>query len=185
MSRGAQENARVKKDITEAVFVLLKSKEFSEITVTDIVTEAKVARASYYRNFETKETIVEGFIDSIYQELAVTTDGEPNFNTFYSYEMLVQRFEHSLTCLLQKKSYILALYKNGFGSLVLEIMNHYIEEVAGDMPRTSIERYKLYFVAGAAFNVLIKWLEGGAVESPREMAKACAGFIGGGVVAKQ
>lgn len=103
----------------------------------------------------------------------------------FSYDGLVKRFEYSLTCLLQKKAYILALYENGFGSLVLEIMNRYIEDAAGDMPSSSIERYKLYFVTGAAFNVLIKWLEGGAVESPREMAKACAGFVRGDILIKE
>lgn len=180
MSRGAQENERVRKEITEALFTLLKQKEFSEITVTDIVSEAKVARASYYRNFETKEAIVEEYIDSVYRELAQSGQAPaPNLNRFYSYDALVKRFEHSLTCILQKKAYILALYRNGFGSLVLDIMNRYIEDAAGDMPSSSIERYKLYFVTGAAFNVLIKWLESGAVESPHEMAKACAGFMQG------
>jgi hypothetical protein len=64
----------------------------------------------------------------------------------------------------------------------LEILNCYIEEVAGDMARSSIERYKPYFVTGAAFNILIKWLEDGAVESPLEMAKACARFLRGDIV---
>jgi len=184
MSRGAQENARVRKNITEALFVLLNKKDFSEITVTDIVTEAKVARASYYRNFETKEAIVVEYMESIYRDLA-TFGVELDFDMLLKYDELVRRFEHSLTCLLQKKSYILALYKNCFGSLILEIINRYTEEVAGNMPRTSIERYKLYFATGAAFNVLIKWLEGGAIESPLEMAKACAGFLFGDIVTKK
>lgn len=181
MSRGTQENERVRKKIMEALFTLLKRKEFSEITVTDIVTEANVARVSYYRNFETKEAIIEEYVDSVYRELAENSVQE----LVFSYESLVRRFEHSFTCLLRQKAYILALYKNGFGSLVLEIMNRYIEEAAGDMPSTSIERYKLYFVTGAAFNVLIKWLEGGVLESPREMAKACARFVRGDILAKE
>lgn len=181
MSRGAQENARVRKQMTEALFTLLEKKEFSEITVTDIITEAKVARTSFYRNFDTKEAIVEAYMELVYRELA-DSDNEPDFDTFYSYESLVKRFEHSFSFLLQKKSYILALYKNGFASLILEVMNRYIEDAAGTMPHRSTERYKLYFVTGAAFNVLITWLEEGAVESPREMAEACAGFLFGDII---
>lgn len=178
MSRGSQENERVKREIIEALFSLLRKKEFSEITVTNLVTEAHVARASYYRNFNTKEEIIEEYMASVYRDLEAST--ETGNSTFaFSYEELVKRFERSLTCLLQKKAYILALYANGFGSLILEVMNRYVENAVGDMPRTSIERYKLYFVTGAAFNVLIKWLEDGAMESPHEMAKACAGFVRG------
>lgn len=73
MSRGSQENERVRKEITEALFSLLLRKEFSEITVTDIVTEANVARVSYYRNFETKEAIIEEYVDSVYRDLAAST----------------------------------------------------------------------------------------------------------------
>ncbi len=181
MSRGSQENERVRKEITEALFALLKQKEFSEITVTDIVTSAKVARASYYRNFATKEAILEEYMDSVYHDISAS-DGFETLAPSYSYAELVKRFEHSLTCLLQRKSYILALYDNGFGSLILEVMNKSIESVAGDMPCSSIARYKLYFITGAAFNVLIQWLKSGAIESPHEMAKACAGFMYGDTI---
>ena len=183
MSRGTQENERVRKEIMEALFALLKQKQFSEITVTDIVTSAKVARASYYRNFATKEAILEEYMDSVYKDIAVSGSWE-EIAPSYSYEELVKRFEHSLTCLLQRKFYILALYDNGFGSLILEVMNKSIELAAGNMPCGSIERYKLYYITGAAFNVLIQWLKSGAVESPREMAKACAGFLYGDTIAE-
>ena len=182
MSRGARENARVRRDITEALFSLLKKKEFSAITVTDLITEAKVARASYYRNFEVKEAIVEGYMNSVYME--IRGESEIHIEDFFSYNAIVERVEHALTCLLQKKSYILALYKNGFGSMILNVLNSYAEDAEGDMPNNSIERYKLYFVTGATFNILIKWLESGAVESPLEMAKACASFLRGDIVTK-
>ena len=176
MTRAIQENERVRKDLTEALFSLLKRKAFSEITVTDLITEAHVARISYYRNFSSKEAIVESYIDFIYRSLATDTN-IPAFSMADSRTNLVKRFEHSFTCLLPHKAYILALYHNGFGSMVLEIINRSMEDIAGDMPYSSVERYRLYFLTGAAFNVLIQWLESGAVESPHEMAAACAGFL--------
>ena len=50
------------------------------------------------------------------------------------------------------------------------------------MPQNSIEHYKLYFISGAVFNVLIQWLQNGAIESPREIAKACVRFLSGGII---
>lgn len=176
MSKAAQENERVRHALTEALFLLMKRKPFSAITVTDLVTEAHVARVSYYRNFSTKESIVEEYIESIYRVLSAD-DAIPAFSFEETREALTTRFEHSFTCLLTRRSHILTLYHNGFGSLVLETMNRVMEDAVGDMPHDSVERYRLYFLTGAAFNVLLQWLESGAAESPHEMAEACAGFI--------
>ena len=120
-------------------------------------------------------------MNSVYQDISKSESLE-GIASSYSYQELVKRFEYSLTCLLQRKSYLLALYDNGFASLILEVMNNYIEAFAGDMPCNSIERYKLYFIAGAAFNVLIQWLKSGAMESPYELAKACANFMYGDTI---
>lgn len=176
MSKAVQENERVRRALTEALFALMKRKPFSEITVTDLVTEAHVARVSYYRNFSTKEAIIEEYVESIYRMLS-EKETLPPFSFQETREELTKRFEHSFTCLLTQKAYILALYHNGFGSLVLEIMNRVMEDAAGDMPCGSVERYRLYFLTGAAFNVLLQWLESGAKESPYEMAAACAEFL--------
>ena len=69
MSKASMDNKRVKKQITEALFSLLQDKPFSEITVTDIVKRANVARASYYRNFENKEQIIEAAMDDLRDEI--------------------------------------------------------------------------------------------------------------------
>ena len=83
-------------------------------------------------------------MNSVYQDISKSESLE-GIASSYSYQELVKRFEYSLTCLLQRKSYLLALYDNGFASLILEVMNKYIEAFAGDMLCNSIERYKLYF----------------------------------------
>lgn len=181
MSHGSIENAKTKKKITESLFILLKKKNFSEITVTDIVNTAGVARASYYRNFSSKESIIEEYMNTLRQEIIPDVEFTDDSNIF-DYERIINSFERSLTYSLKNKSYILTLYKNGFGSLIQQILNRYIEEFAGDMPNNSIQKYKLYFISGAMFNVLIQWLENGAIESPLEIATACADFLNGQII---
>lgn len=61
-----KEKYSVKKEIESAFIRLLKKKPYTDITVTDIVEEAKVARVSFYRNFS---SISEVF-DSIAEETA-------------------------------------------------------------------------------------------------------------------
>lgn len=180
MLNNEKENERVRKSITNALFTLLQTKNFSAITVTDIVGEAKVARASYYRNFHSKEDIIETYMDTAFENLVVDYIDSNKANLF-DYDSMVEGFERSLTYFLMNKSYILSLYHHGFSNLIQEMFNRYIEELAGDMPSSSIDRFKLYFISGAAFSILIRWLQEGAIESPLEIAKITATYLLQGV----
>lgn len=181
MSKASMDNLRVKNQITESLFTLLRQKPFSEITVTDIVKEAKVARASYYRNFENKEQIIEAAMDRLRDELMNDIkydDDEQIFNKGNA----KAGFEKALTYCLVRKADLLALYHNGFGSLIQQTFNRYIMEFAGNMPTSSLDRYKLYFISGAVTNVLIEWLNEGAKEPPKEIATLCTDYFSGGIL---
>ena len=181
MSKASMDNQRVKNQITEGLFSLLRKKSFSEITVTDIVKEANVARASYYRNFQNKEEIIEAAMDSLRDELMADiqyNDDEHIFNQGNARA----GFEKALTCCLVRKADLLTLYHNGFGSLIQQTFNRYIMEFAGNMPANSATRYKLYFISGAVTNVLIEWLNEGAKEPPIAIAALCVSYFTGGIL---
>ena len=181
MSKASMDNQRVKNQITEGLFSLLRKKAFSEITVTDIVKEANVARASYYRNFQNKEEIIESAMDSLRDELMSDIKYDDDEHIFNQENARIG-FEKALTCCLVKKADLLTLYHNGFGSLIQQTFNRYIMEFAGNMPVNSTERYKLFFIAGAVTNVLIEWLNEGAKEPPREIAALCVDYFSGGIL---
>lgn len=181
MSKSSMDNKRVKKQLTDGLFSLLRKKTFSEITVTDIVKESKVARASYYRNFENKEQIIEAAMDNLRDELMSDIKYDDDAHIF-NLANAKAGFEKALTICLIKKADLLALYHNGFGNLIQQTFNRYIMEFAGNMPINSIERYKLYFIAGAVTNVLIEWLNEGAKEPPKEIAELCANYFSGGIL---
>lgn len=181
MSHGSEENAKSKKKITEALFVLLKGKKISEITISDIAAESKTARSTYYRNFKTKEDIISEFMNNMHDEI-ITPNEFSDSNMVFNCDYMIAGFEKSLTACSKNRDYILTMYHNGFGSLILELLNRYIEESIGDMPAKSIKRYKLYFIAGAVYNVLIKWLEDGAQESSKKIAALCAEYLLSGIM---
>ena len=183
MSKASMDNMRVKNQITEGLFSLLRKKPFSEITVTDIVKESNVARASYYRNFQNKEEIIESAMDSLRDELMSDIKYDDDEHIFNQENARIG-FEKALTCCLVKKADLLTLYHNGFGSLIQQTFNRYIMEFAGNMPVNSTERYKLFFIAGAVTNVLIEWLNEGAKEPPREIAALCVNYFSGGILYK-
>lgn len=168
MDKRKIENARVKKSIEDAFFTLLKEKKFSEISITDLVTESGVARTSYYRNFDSKEDIIKEYIRRLRTEIDLAL--EYSARTFGD-KLNLQTLTVHVSYYLKEKHNLLLLYNNGFGSLMLDETNRYIEESLGDMPYSSLERYSLYFTSGAIFNTMIQWLKTGAKETPCEMAQ--------------
>ena len=59
MNKKQETNAFVKECITEALLQLMKEKTLYEIAITEIVERAGVARVSFYRNFTSKENVIE------------------------------------------------------------------------------------------------------------------------------
>ncbi len=180
-------NDATRRAIIEAFLGLLQEKRFSEITVTDIVARAGVARMSYYRNFDSKEQVIEAYIDGLRESLlagdatgsagtSVVALGE-SAGDIIEGQALAEGFTHSLRCMLIERDNMLALVGAGFATTLQRIMDGYIEERLGGMPAASVERFGLYFASGALLNVLVRWLEQGARESPEELAAFCARLL--------
>jgi len=72
-------NRLVKLRIARALTKLMEKKNFSDITVTEIVQTAGVARASYYRNFTSKEEVLIKVTDG-----RITEKKPPNYLTTFS-----------------------------------------------------------------------------------------------------
>ena len=57
-----------KKTISEAFCRLVKKYDFEKITISQVAAEAGISRATFYRHFDTLESIVKYTVDSITQE---------------------------------------------------------------------------------------------------------------------
>ena len=168
MDKRLEANIRVKKNITDALFSLMKEKKLQDITVSEIVKKAGVARASYYRNFDSKESILYDFGYKLHNEYI--SNIRFDLNKSLTYSSILYTFKYYF----KYKDFILELCRNDLSYMYLEMLNEFVEDAAGDMPANSIERYKIYCYTGAVFNMSIKWIEGGTKETPEEMAEEMA-----------
>ena len=159
-------NARVKRSICDALFLLMREKDFSQITITELIETAGVARASFYRNFESKESIILFYLDQLHEESTALIPHEEDAPVYITYEHLVTRFEF----LLKNKHALVCIYQHGFAPLFETLVNEYASYILGNMPVSSIERYRIPFIAGAVFHTMMEWLISDAKESPSEMA---------------
>ena len=163
MDKRKEANLRVKKGITMALFSLMHQKSFSDITISEIIRTAGVARVSFYRNYDSKEDVLLTLIEDILEEFRSTIDS--NETNYYTYENIRRSFAY----FKRYGNFLLDLYHFGYGSILLEKLNQFHEEVAGNMPSRSIERYELYMYMGALFNTAIKWIQNGTRESEEDI----------------
>lgn len=173
MGKRKEANLRVRQQITGTLFSLMKRKPLSEISITELVEGAGVARASFYRNFSSKEDVLVSLIQDTTEDLAKVLDlsGE----TMYTYENILLSFQ----CFHNHRDEILCLYHAGLVSILLEELNRFHESLAGNMPSSSIEKYELYIYIGALTNTAGVWLLDGEKNTPEEMARFFLSAISG------
>ncbi len=178
MDKRKAENLRVRTSIERALFTLMQRYAFSDISVSQIIGEAKVARASYYRNYGSKQEIIERYWEQLFSK-AVASIGD-------SYEIganhanrrsLEENTIKILSCYLEERDNILLLHQQGLSAIILETMNTIVGNRLGKMSCNSMDRYLIYFFAGATYNTLIYWLTSGAKESPENMANYFSGLF--------
>ena len=153
MDKRKEANQRVKENITTALLHLLQEKSISKITVSEIIAEAGVARASFYRNYATKESVITTLISDILEQFR--QDIETEGDNFYTYGNVRRSFEY----FSRYRTQVLDLHRFGYGSILLEMLNRFHEEVAGAMPCKSSERYQIYIYIGSLYNTAMMWLQ--------------------------
>ena len=119
MDKRKEANLRVKEKIATALLYLLEQKSISQITITELIQNARMG-----------------------------------FEFFGRYCQIV-----------------LDLHRFVYGSIILDKLNQIHEEVAGTMPHTSIERYRLYIYIGSLYNTALMWLKNGKRESLEEITE--------------
>lgn len=152
MDKRKEENLRVKRDITNTLFALMQRKSLAEITVSELVRGAGVARASFYRNYASKEDVLVTLVRDVLELFRRNIHESPE--GLYARENILLSFQF----FARYRSYMLDLCRSGFSLLILEELNHFHESIEGTMPSSSMERYSLYMYIGALFNTAVTWL---------------------------
>lgn len=143
MDKRKAENIRVKQSITKALFALMKEKSLSGVQITELVSRAGVARASFYRNYSSKEDVLITLIQDVLEQFRA--DMHAGQGGFYCYENVLLSFQY----FLRYRDYVLDLCRSGFLSALLEELNRFHESIEGTMASSSMERYQLYAYIGS------------------------------------
>lgn len=160
-------NTYVIQHLTAALLSLLSEKPIGDISVSELIDKAGVGRASFYRNFKSKEDILQKYIDKITMDFVRTQKFKYDTKKFREYTVML--FEH----LERNKEFCLTLFNNNLLYIIGDIFDKYFLKNA----TSHDEQYKRMFISGGFFNIFKFWLMGGCKESPEELADMFLNFM--------
>lgn len=150
-----------KNDLADALVLLLWKKDYSKISIQDIVDKAGLSRMAYYRNFENKDDILRFYLDKVTDNFV--RESQVDFDALPMGEYMVILFTH----LRRWANLCQLLQQNGLLHFVKDEFDRIFEGKA----KNDAQRYTYAFVAGGLFNVFSQWLKADCRETPEELAR--------------
>ena len=162
-----ESNRLAKECIVTALIELMKVRDYHSISITDITRKAGVSRMAYYRNYSSKEDILNKYMDevgiAIHEKITKMNSREEIYDYFL--ELFVQLGEY--------RDLGITAYRAHLGELILNNINKNMQITFPPEDDTPESRYKYLYLAGAFYNVFIEWLKNGRQEDCETMAKMC------------
>lgn len=160
-----EKNTYVRQHILSALLELMKTQDFADISIQAVVDAACVGRASFYRNFESKEDVLKqesirltnGWKEQFDREHPNGIQGQDNL---WLISLLDFYKEHS--------EFYLALYQAGLSDIILDTILGYFDR-SPEIPNglaylNSAIGYMLY-------GWVHEWMRRGMQESGTELAR--------------
>ena len=166
MDKRIELQLEVKNAMVKALFILLEQKPLADITILELVKKAGVARASFYRNFKTKEDIIFYFLNTLL--LQYKEKYAADLAHIARYDNVLRTFRYVLTYKDEFKS----LFQAKLGQMFLDAINEYIIASTDLQHEKQLYKYPFYSYAGALYNVIYYWITTGCKESPEEITEA-------------
>ncbi len=154
-----------KRKIEKAFMQLIQTKEINEITVTDLVKNAKINRSTFYVNYLDIYDLAKQLKDRMFQDILELYQEEA-IKQKHSYDYL-KLFKH----IKDNQIYYKTMFKLNF-----DFMNYYDNHLEYDdaikyYGTTKNIDYHIEFFKAGISAIIKKWLLNGCIESPEEMIK--------------
>lgn len=147
-----ESNRITRESIRGALYILMKQKDFSKITISEIIQRSGASRSAFYRNFAKKEDIILDSLNHIWNMLVECASN----SVFDNWEATFQLFRR---------------YKNEVDVVMEAGLEHYLLiKLNESLNFGSNLDYKLVMYNGIAYNVIICWINSGMPGTDHEAA---------------
>ena len=153
-------NTYVIEHITDSMLKLLRDKPIDTISISELCDDAGVGRASFYRNFDSKEGILRIYLNQLFSDLRAEYDSSDDKSLNRLVKTMFSHFERNrdFYSLLNERQ-------------LIYLLKDVVMEICGPKPENSkVEAYTKAFVAYTLYGWIEVWFQRGMQESAEEMA---------------
>ncbi|MDR3263587.1 MAG: TetR/AcrR family transcriptional regulator [Clostridiales bacterium] len=160
---------RSQRMIAEALITAMTSKAYNEITVTDICEKADLVRKTFYRNFDTKEDVVQYILDDAFKAFIATLDIE--------HMSTREIFLDVYGFIAEQKDFLIMFYKNGLFRFAYTILVNFLttEKLFSRLDARNIKpqfyKYMPPQIVSMVVSIIETWIESGLTDNPSELAE--------------
>jgi len=157
----------------EALNKLLENKKYENIRISDIIVKSGISRATFYRNFKTKDDVVKikvkMFFESFYNDISeyyLKNDNEDELFLIQSFFRKIDENEKLIDTVIKTKLEYLMV------SGILEIINYRRDKFYSIVKtKKKAEAYTMDIISSSAWTLLSRWHKSGKEESSQELTK--------------
>lgn len=176
-----KDNRRIsksKKELKNALILLMEKKDFKKNTVTDIVILADLNRGTFYKHYQTQDELLNELIDDVMEDL-IKSYKEPYLHSdkFIISELTtstIKIFEHVAS---YSNFYTIIVNSNalpGFQNKICDILKQLVlqnlEVVTNINKKINSDLFSSYN-AHALFGLIFEWVKGGFKYTSKHMAE--------------
>ena len=140
-----EKNTYVKQQITKALISLMKKKKITDISISEICDKAQVGRASFYRNYDSKEEVIEKHTEFLIRSWADQMDMDPGANIYNFFASLFKHFQDN-------SGFYRILYKQNMSPMILNAIRKKLNVIPDTEPAV------LYSSAFTAYGIF-GWID--------------------------
>lgn len=154
-----EKNIHVRKQITKALISLMGRKKINDISISELCDKAQVGRASFYRNYDSKEEVIRHHTEALINGWADEIDRDPSASISSFFQSLFQHFQ-------KNQSFYKILYRQNMSTTILAAIRSRLN-MDKDIGLSSL--YARAFTAYGIFGWIDVWFSNGMKETPEEL----------------
>ncbi|WP_268913600.1 TetR/AcrR family transcriptional regulator [Lentilactobacillus sp. SPB1-3] len=152
--------------IAQALLILLRDKPLDKITVTEITKKAGVARLTFYRNFDSKEDVIQYQSNQLFKQYLNELQQSQSAMT------LEAILKTSFAYWQDGEETLQVMIKNDLLPMLEQSFRQYLAALVASFPEfNQFTHVQQYFIIGGIVQVIIDWLSHGLKPSSDQVIK--------------
>jgi len=161
-------NEFLKECIADALLKLMDRKPYKKISITELTNVANVGRATYFRNFKSKEDVISFKLVICWKHWV--EDHDIKEKSEFALDNALTFFEYNYSI----KDILVKVYKEGMEASLYDSFSKIMVDSDSD---DAFKVYKQRFYSYALFGLLDEWIKRNFKETPLEMSKILKSIV--------